>query len=231
MHMNIKGIIFDMDNTLFDFVEAKMIACTQIVNFLGSGEPEELFQYFRRGIYGFENPANIKDYMSDHEIQSLEKYEYCINIYETEKVKHIRLYPQVKETLEELNEMGLILGILTDANSQNARIRLKKVGIGKLLHSLVAFDMTGAKKPSHKPFKYALDAMGLSAHETLFVGDSLRRDIEPSKQLGMLTAYAAYGDRNSMADRITGIEGPDHTISNFHEILEIVLRTSENDRI
>lgn len=229
--MNIKGVIFDMDNTLFDFVEAKMIACTEIITFLGAGDPDELFEYFRREKHGFENPENIKDYMIDNGIQPLGKYETCVIIYETEKVKHIRLYPHVSETLVELNEMGLLIGIVTDANSRNAMIRLEKVGIGKLLHSLTAYDMTGTKKPAHEPFKHALNTMGLSAHETLFVGDSLRRDIAPSKQLGMMTAYAAYGDRNGAADRITGIERPDHIINSFHEVLELVLELTKNDRI
>ncbi|MDG6244877.1 MAG: HAD family hydrolase [Methanolobus sp.] len=229
--MNIKGIIFDMDNTLFDFVEAKMIACTEIVGFLGTGDPGELFGYFRRKKHGFENPENIRDYMVDNNIHPLEKYKQCIHIYESEKLKHIVLYPEVKETLEILKEMGLLLGIVTDASSHNARARLKKLGIDKHMHSLTAHDMTGTKKPSPEPFIYALETMGLSPREAIFVGDSLRRDIAPSKRLGMLTAYASYGDRNSAADMTTGIERPDHTINTFAEILELVLELSEDERI
>ncbi|WP_407355736.1 HAD family hydrolase [Methanolobus sp. WCC5] len=229
--MKIKGIIFDMDNTLFDFVEAKMIACTEVVGFLGTGDPEELFGYFRRKKHGFENPENIRDYMVDNDIQPLEKYEQCIHIYETRKLRHIILYPRVKETLEELKKMGLLLGIVTDASSHNARKRLERLGIGKLMHSLTAHDMTGTKKPSPEPFIYALKTMGLSPGEVIFVGDSLRRDIAPSKKLGMLTAYAAYGDRNSAADRVTGMERPDHTINDFAEILGMVLELGEDERI
>ncbi len=228
---NIKGIIFDMDNTLFDLVEAKMVACTEIITFLGTGDPDKLFGYFRRGIHGFENPENIKDYMTDSGINSTETYRRCVTIYKTEKVKHIRLYPMVRETLEELKEMGLHLGILTDANSNNAWTRLEKVGMEKLFHSLISHDMTGAKKPDHTPFRYALETMGLEAHETLFVGDSLRRDIAPSKELGMMTVYAAYGDRNSASDRIRAEYGPDHIIHNFSEILELVRRHGKDERI
>lgn len=229
--MNIRGIIFDMDNTLFDFVEAKMIACTEVVQFLGAGNPEELFEYFRRETRGFENPENIRDYMIDRKIFPLDKYQECVTIYETEKTEHINLYPQVRETLEELNRMGLLLGILTDANSDNARTRLTKTGLDGLLHSLTAHDMTGAKKPDHLPFRYALNKMGLIASETLFVGDSLRRDIAPSKELGMMTAYAAYGDRNSAADRTAGKYGPDRTLNEFCDVLEIVLELNGNERL
>jgi putative hydrolase of the HAD superfamily len=227
----LRGIIFDMDNTLFDFVEAKMSACTEVVNFLGAGDPEELFEYFRREIHGFENPENIRDYMLDNGIDLLENYQTCVRIYETQKISHIKLYPDVRETLEELNEIGLLLGIVTDANSDNARKRLVKTGLEDLVHSLTAHDMTGAKKPDLAPFKYALDTMGLIASETLFVGDSLRRDIAPSKELGMMAAYAAYGDRNSAKDRTSGEYEPDRTLNNFHEVLEIVLEFSKHDRI
>ncbi|MDK2947578.1 MAG: putative hydrolase of the superfamily [Methanolobus sp.] len=231
MGMNIRGVIFDMDNTLFDFVEAKIIACTEVVGFLGAGDPEELFEYFRRETHGFENPENIRDYMLDNGIDPLEKYQSCVKIYETQKIDHIRLYPYVRETLEELNEIGMVLGIVTDANSDNARKRLVKTGLEDMVHSLTAHDMTGTKKPDLTPFKYALETMRLKASETLFVGDSLRRDIAPSKQLGMMAAYAAYGDRNSTMDRTSGEYKPDRTLNNFREVLEIVLEFSENDRI
>nr|WP_321497594.1 HAD family hydrolase [uncultured Methanolobus sp.] len=223
MGMNLRGVIFDMDNTLFDFVEAKMIACTEVVSFLGAGDPHELFEYFRRETHGFENPENIRDYMLDNGIDPAEKYNACVTIYETQKIDHIRLYPHVRETLEELNEIGLLLGIVTDANSDNARKRLAITGLEDLVHSLTAHDMTGAKKPDLAPFRYALDTMGLQASETLFVGDSLRRDIMPSKKLGMMAAYAAYGDRNSTVDRTSGEYEPDRTLNNFREVLEIVL--------
>ena len=37
----------------------------------------------------------------------------------------------------------------------------------------------------------------------------------PSKKLGMMAAYAAYGDRNSTVDRTSGEYEPDRTLNNF----------------
>ncbi|WP_407281749.1 HAD family hydrolase [Methanolobus sp. WCC1] len=221
--MNLRGIIFDMDNTLFDFVEAKMVACTEVVSFLGAGDPQELFEYFRRETHGFEHPENIRDYMLDNGMNAADNYQTCVSIYETHKINNIRLYPDVRETLKELSELGLPLGIVTDANSDNAKKRLAKTGLEAMIHSLTAHDMTGAKKPDLAPFKHALETMRLNAPETLFVGDSLRRDIAPSKKLGMMAAYAAYGDRNSAIDRTSGEYEPDRTLNSFREVLEIVL--------
>ena len=64
-------MLFDMDNTLFDFVAAKLEACREILSFIGrekgdiAEEPSELFGYFLRGVYGFEDYENIQDYMQE----------------------------------------------------------------------------------------------------------------------------------------------------------------------
>jgi len=226
---NIKGIIFDMDNTLFDFVEAKISACTAIADHLGNGDGHELFNYFRRGIHGFESTENISDYMKDNGLFSENRFLECCGIYEKEKVCSVRLYPGVRNTIEELMSMDIMLGILTDAEMKNARARLEKVRLYNHFDSLFTFDITGYKKPSHRAFTYALDSMKLEAHETLFVGDSLRRDIAPSRRLGMLTAHAIYGDRNPDRDRENIEEKPDHVLNNFSDILNLIKDGDENE--
>lgn len=45
-HCKIKGIMFDMDNTLFDLVEAKIASCNAVVDHLGTGNAEELLDVF-----------------------------------------------------------------------------------------------------------------------------------------------------------------------------------------
>jgi len=220
--VRIKGIIFDMDNTLFDFVNAKILACTAIVDHLGKGDAYELFNYFRREVHGFENVLNISDYLRDNGCFSEDMFLDCCSIYEEEKVRSVELYPGVKNTLLELRSRNILLGILTDAEMRNARTRLEKVGLYSVFDSLFTHDITGWKKPSHKTFTHALDSMGLKPHETLFVGDSLRRDIAPSKQLGMMAAYAYYGDRDPDRDRAPIKEKPDHILNSFSDLLKVI---------
>ncbi len=61
-------VVCDMDNTLFDFVEAKLEACRCVVDYLGTGDPEALFRMFLRGVYGFEDTRNIRDYLEALEV-------------------------------------------------------------------------------------------------------------------------------------------------------------------
>lgn len=215
-------VMFDMDNTLFDFVEAKIRACREIINHIGCGEALDLFQYFRRPGCGFEDWSNIRDYMSDIRVFSQPIYDECCLIYETEKLKAVDPYPNTISTIRELREMGLKIAILTDAHSTNAKKRLEKTGLNQWLDALFSADITGSSKPSHQTFLFALESLGLKPYETLFVGDSLRRDIAPSKTLGMLTAYAAYGDRNNDAHKQHETVSPDFILNDISEVLAII---------
>ncbi len=197
----VKAVVFDMDNTLFDFVEAKLKACKAVVEYLGVGDEEELLKYFLRGIHGFEDLENIADYMRDKEIYNKEKYEECCRIYEEVKLSNIEPYPQVRETLEKLREMGLKLAVVTDAMNGHALSRLRKAGLLHLFDVVVSADMTGKRKPEPDSIKLALQKLGVDAREAILVGDSVRRDIEAGKRLGMITVYAAYGDRNFFEDK------------------------------
>jgi len=215
----IRGVIFDMDNTLFDFIKAKLAACSTMVDFIGAGDPDEIFNYFLRKGHGFEDWENIEDYLKDNDLYSKDLYLNCCNIYEDIKLQTIELYPGVDETLSTLQKMGLILGIVTDAHTKNATLRLKKMGLFNAFDALITAEITGSKKPAPDIFYYALDTLDLIPEQTIYVGDSLRRDIEPAQKIGMITAYAAYGDRNYYEDRICQ---PDHVLNNIQDVIKLI---------
>lgn len=195
-----KAILFDMDNTLFDFVAAKLIACREILSYInrkkGSNakDPSELFGYFLRGTYGFEDYENIRDYMQERKLFTAQGYKNCCEIYEREKLENLELYPGVRDTLYQLKKMGLKLAIITDADKYHALARLTRVELLDFFDLLVAADMTGTKKPDPAHFLFALQALGTEPEESLVVGDSIKRDILPARKLGLKTAYASYGD-------------------------------------
>ncbi len=196
----LKAVLFDMDNTLFDFVAVKLIACREILSYLGEGDrilkqdPAELFRYFLRGTYGFEDYENIRDYMQERKLFTVRAYRDCCEIYDREKLQNLELYPGVKNTLKELKKLGLRLAIITDADRYHAHARLTRVGLLDSFDLLVSADMTGTKKPDPAHFLFALDSLGLKPEESLVVGDSIKRDMVPARRLGFKTAYASYGD-------------------------------------
>jgi len=195
----ITTLLFDMDNTLFDLVDAQIASCHAVAEFLGTGDGDALFEYFLRPVRGFEAHENILDYMTDNSLSPDKMYSTACRIYETEKLLSITPYSGVKETLELLRQSGYPMGIITDAHSKDATLRLEKVGLLPFFCGMVTSDMVGVKKPAPDPFLFALEMMRAKTHEVLLVGDSLRRDIEPCRLLGIRSVYARYGDRFSDA--------------------------------
>ena len=218
MCSKIKAVIFDLDNTLVDFVEAKIKACEAVVERLGCGDANELLQYFLRWKHGFESHENIADYLKDKRIYSEELYRECCEIYDRVKLESITLYPGIKEVLENLKQKGVKLAVVTDAENGHAISRLKKVSLEKYFDVVISADMTGKRKPEPDSLLLALKKLGVRAEEAAIVGDSLRRDVEAGKRLGMFTVYAAYGDRNFFESR-KGKEKADFVAKRPEDIL------------
>ncbi|MDL2261040.1 HAD family hydrolase [Methanimicrococcus sp. OttesenSCG-928-J09] len=223
----IQYIFSDMDNTLFDFVHAKVKACAAVVDKIGTGEPHEMLSYFLRGIYGFESLENIEDYLKEKYVFTDSLFEECCCIYEDVKVENVELYDGVRETIETVKDMGCSFVIVTDADTENAFRRMKRVKLDNLVDDVIAYDMSGKKKPDLGAFEFALNRSKAKPVESMYIGDSLRRDIAPAKKLGMTTAYAAYGDRNDH-DRDFYFE-PDYKLNNLGEIIDIIQKKNAKD--
>jgi putative hydrolase of the HAD superfamily len=208
-----------MDNTLFDLVEAQIAACQAVAEKLGYDNGKELFSYFLSPAHGFESHENIRQYMNERKIPVENLFREACQIYETVKLQHILPYEHVPEILHSLNTQGYAMGIVTDAHSRDATLRLEKTGLLPFFCSMVSFDMVKVKKPAHEPFLFALEMMKAHPSEVVLIGDSPRRDIEPCRDLGIRTVYARYGDRFSR-DR-TGIPA-DFIIDTMAELPEIL---------
>jgi putative hydrolase of the HAD superfamily len=198
--IKIKAVIFDMDNTLFDFVEAKLKAIESVE-------------------IDVENLDCIARYLKDRGIYSDETFDLCCNNYSEVKLGNITAYTGVRETLKDIKGLGLKLAVVTDAFTENANARLKKSGLLEYFDTVVTADVSGAKKPEPDSILLAIEKLKVETKETIFVGDSLRRDVTPANKLGMITVYAAYGDRNFYEKR-TG--KADHVINNIAELIEII---------
>jgi putative hydrolase of the HAD superfamily len=218
-HRRITAVIFDMDNTLFDFVEAKLIACAAVIAYLKVPvEPVVLLKYFLRPVHGFESHENIRDFLHDNDRYSETAFTRCCAIYDEEKIAAIKPYPHVAETLSALRDRGLKLAVVTDAHNGNALKRLRKAGLEKFFDAIITKDMSGKAKPSPEPFLLGMSKLGVTAGETILVGDSIRRDIVPAQVLGMLAVHAVYGDRNFHEGER---DGADYTIYGIREILGV----------
>ena len=217
----IKAVIFDMDNTLFDFVKAKLKACRAVVELAGGSDEMELLEYFLDAPGGFEDKGSIAGYLKGKDRYTDDLYKQCRTIYDETKINNISPYKGIKETLAHLRQRGLKLAVVTDASWNDATGRLEKAGLRSFFDIIISADMTGKRKPETDGVALALEKLGTKAWEAMIVGDSLARDITPGKKLGLVTVHAVYGDRNFRED---GNVTADLRIEAPEELLDLITK-------
>jgi len=186
--MGIKAVLFDLDNTLVDFVgmkkKATSAAAYSMVAAGLSEDPEtlshDLFEFYL-GYWIEADDAFEKFLIEKYGAVDIRVLAAGVNAYLKEKYNNLRPYPGVGEVLGELKKRGLKLAVVSDAIRLKAWMRLNEAGIDRFFDAVVTFDDTGRKKPSSEPFRKAVDALCVLPAECVFVGDWPERDIAGAK--------------------------------------------------
>ena len=197
---SIKGVIFDLDNTLLDFMKMKEFAVKAAVKgMIEAGlmvDEEDSYTEIVR-IYeefGWEN-QKVFDVFIEKQIGHVEHKYLAAGIvaYRRAREANLMAYPNVNKTLMALAKSGIKLGVVSDAPSREAWMRIYYLNLYHFFDVVITFDDSGERKPSEKPFKLCLDALDLDPDETIMVGDWPERDLDGAKNVGMKTAFARYG--------------------------------------
>jgi putative hydrolase of the HAD superfamily len=130
----------------------------------------------------------------------------------------LKPYPHVTATLMQLNRRGIKLGILSDAPTREAWLRLCFINYHHFFDVVVTFDDTGERKPSPLPFKTVLSRLDVDPRNALMVGDWAERDMVGARNVGMKTAFAKYGDSFGNQD----VRDVDYILNDIKDLLEIV---------
>ncbi len=220
----IKAIIFDLDNTLLDFVKMKQFAVkAAITAMIEAGldvDEKKAYQdifdlYIKKG---WENQQVFDDYLNQTVGKVSNKILAAgIVSYRRAREATLLVYPNVNKTLIELIKMGIQLSVVSDAPSREAWMRLYYLNLHHVFDPVLTFDDTGVRKPSAKPFEMALDILQSSPDEVLMIGDWPERDVVGAKQIGMKTIFARYGDTFGTVD-----SGADWDVNDISDLVSIV---------
>jgi putative hydrolase of the HAD superfamily len=226
----IKAVIFDLDNTLVDFMGMKRQAVSAAISsMIDAGlrlAPEEVQEridaiYKERGI----EFQSVFDQLLYDIFQKVDYKILSAGVVAYRRAREAALvpYPHVTITLVQLVKRGLHLAVVSDAPGREAWLRLCYLNFHHLFDQVVTFDDTGERKPSPKPFQRALELLGIDPQEAIMVGDWPERDMVGAAQLGMTTVFARYGDTFGTVE-----SNADYDINDISEVLEIIDR--ENAR-
>ena len=220
----IKAVLFDLDNTLIDFMKVKRKSVDAAINaMLAAGvklEKKEatkiLYEIYWK--HGIEHQHIFQKFLR-RVIGKLDYKALAGGIVAYRKTQAGILFPytDVVPTLKRLRRQKLKLAIVSDAPRLKAWIRLVKLGIQDYFDVVVCQEDTGSYKHTGLPFKRALKLLRLNPEQCLMVGDWPERDIVGAKKLGIRTAFARYG-----ATKKVRHSGADYEIDSVSEVVGIL---------
>ena len=222
----IKGIVWDLDNTLFDYMRYKRLAIdaaaeAMIDAGLKIGKNALIEEIYR--IYW--NPNNtIEDQnVLEKVLQKVNNeinYKYLaagITGYRASRENNMVTYPHVHFTLTKLLKKGIPMIILSDAPKKEVWLRMYKLRLKFYFEEVITAQDIGVWKPDPKMFQAAQVALNIPFNEILMVGDWESRDIAGARELNMRTAFAKYGDQFS-----TKTSHADYILTDILDILDVV---------
>ncbi|WFC12680.1 HAD family hydrolase [Aeromonas salmonicida] len=229
--MNIKLLITDLDNTLYDWVSFYSASFMAMVNAI-SGETGinkmtllDEYKSIHRKYKNTEQPFATLDvpsiqkyYNCSDRLELNKKLSYAFEAFSNKRFETLKLYDGVEETLRILKGNGVVIVGHTESFEYNAMYRLNKLGIlpyFKHVYTLRDFNKThpdllsapvyhnyddivkhleiSQRKPNPALLTHICEKEGVDIAKSMYVGDSLSKDISMAQQIGMKTGWASYG--------------------------------------
>lgn len=220
----IRNVLFDLDDTLFDFHKAEKIALTKTLVHFGIDPTEETL-----ALYSTINAAHWKRL----ELGEISREEVKVGRYrelfetigvECDPVKATAYYesmlaighyfmPGAPELLEELYRKYRLY-IVSNGTAKVQEGRIGSSGIVKYMDGIFISQILGANKPDKQFFDICFaEIPDFSLSETVIIGDSLSSDIKGGINAGITTVW--FNPKRIEND--SDIK-PDYTIKELSEV-------------
>lgn len=180
----VKGVIFDLDDTLYAEKEYVHSGYRAVAAYLGDESlAEEMWNYFKEGSMAIDA---CLERMGKKELSA-----ECVTVYREHKPK-IHLYDGVRELIELLKEGGIKTGIITDGRPYGQRRKLVALGLDKMVGDIIITDELGGiqfRKPCDIAFRIMARKWKLPYENIIYIGDNPAKDFQAPQQLGMQSIW------------------------------------------
>jgi putative hydrolase of the HAD superfamily len=190
--MNMKGIVFDLDETLVDrrgsldsysqklfsaFSESVVVPLDEFVaefhRLDGNGRVprDEFFAALAAALFRNVPTHRIKEH------------------FEATAWLQPRLFGGIVDVLQALRAEGWRVGIVTNGGVPAQTAKIENSGLSNLIDSHVISAAFGSKKPAPEIFRHVIELLRIDPDQSWFVGDDPRADIWGAKQIGFQTCW------------------------------------------
>lgn len=217
----IKAVLFDLDQTLLDrnasigrFLDVQWLN-HKALQTVALGD-------FKRRFFELDANGRVwKDFVysalvREFDIPSLKPRDLEAD-YVSGLCDHASLFPDVLVMLTALRLGGMKLGIITNGRVDMQTSMIEASGLGSLMDVVLISEAERIKKPDPRLFNRALERLGISASETVFVGDNPVADIAGAYAVGMRTVWKQNEYFGAPAPAVTSAE-----FGSFAELVKIL---------
>jgi len=214
----IKAVIYDLDNTLYDFhtpnKEAVKLLAEKASVMLDVTEKEflkafnDVYDEYKIELARRLGEPEGSEFSSNHErsirmqrtLRRLKKpiYPYTLELYHIYwdyLLSHLVPEEGIEDTLKALKAKGYILGVGTNMSSPIQYEKVERLGLGPYFDFVIASDETVYDKPDKRFFDLLLEVSGCQPQECVFIGDNLRLDYQGAFNAGMLPVWYNFFDK------------------------------------
>jgi 5'-nucleotidase len=230
---NIRAVLFDVDDTLFDRKRAQPLVLERIVKQL-----PEIFQNLEKErittafiesdlvtIKEFDAGApseGLRDVRSRLFLRSLGIHE---NYADTITAIYVQEYPAVNAAVpgarDIVNQLGknYATGVVSNGFPDVQYTKLETIGLKQAFSCIVLSEEIGIRKPNPGIFQHAISLLKVQPGECLYVGDSYANDVIGAASAGMKTCWL---NRDSAEPEVEDIDA-DFMISDLAELNALLM--------
>lgn len=226
--MKHKGILLDIDNTLYDYNIAHTFAKKKVLEYsvsvfnLSQDEVNAAYEKARKQIH-----VELCETASSHnrllyfqrmsEILGMNPIEHAFEIYNIYWDNFLEIMQPFDGIYDLLEKFKNKICLVTDLTAHIQYRKIKKLGLEKYCNVLVTSEEAGHEKPHPYIFYMALKKLGLEPEEVCMIGDSFKKDIFGATNLGIASIWINHESKieNHDDELITEVQS-------FKEILELV---------
>ncbi len=209
----IKAIMFDLDNTLYDFKFFWELANSELYKSLNINEvnyDEFMVEYLKQDEVLWQDLVSEKitltelrtnrPYITFKNLKIDKSIDFCKDFYIKMfniLVENIVLDKQIEKILFNLKE-NYKLYILTNGFTEEQERKISKLNISKYFERIFISESIGYEKPAKEAFEYITKSINIPPENILMIGDSYTNDIESAINNGFNALHINY---NQLSNR------------------------------
>lgn len=208
----VKAVLFDIDNTLYDYDSADAQAKEAVYAYCWQKfgwKAEETKRYQEEARTQIEH--HIKDVsgrdtavlhnrlirfqkmLENNHLPLMPHAISLYNVYWDTLISSMEVSGELVDYIKYLKENGIKIGIATDMTAHIQFRKLEKLSLLSFVDFVVTSEEAGCEKPEKAFYELCIEKAGFLPEECLMIGDSLQKDVSGARAAGMQALHYRKG--------------------------------------